>query len=83
MKNYGTNLWHLGKSAEEFGVINQKGLNRKVRPVRLHSHLDLTAYMLSQHIFDSVQASLKRLQVDYIDLLQCAYPDGPLCCSRR
>ena len=31
MKNYGTNLWHLGKSAEEFGVINQKGLNRKVR----------------------------------------------------
>lgn len=24
-----------------------------------------------QHIFDSVQASLKRLQVDYIDLLQC------------
>ena len=35
MKNYGTNLWHLGKSAEEFGVINQKGLNRKVRPARL------------------------------------------------
>jgi aryl-alcohol dehydrogenase-like predicted oxidoreductase len=24
-----------------------------------------------QHIFDSVQASLKRLQLDYIDLLQC------------
>ncbi|RPD55352.1 Aldo/keto reductase [Lentinus tigrinus ALCF2SS1-7] len=24
-----------------------------------------------KHIFDSVQASLKRLQVDYIDLLQC------------
>ncbi|KIP06724.1 hypothetical protein PHLGIDRAFT_446424 [Phlebiopsis gigantea 11061_1 CR5-6] len=29
-------------------------------------------YGLSRkHIFDSVQASLKRLQVDYIDLLQC------------
>ncbi len=25
-----------------------------------------------QHIFDSVQASLKRLQLDHIDLLQCA-----------
>ena len=24
-----------------------------------------------QHIFDSVKASLKRLQLDYIDLLQC------------
>ena len=24
-----------------------------------------------QHIFDSVKASLKRLQVDYIDVLQC------------
>ncbi|RPD71323.1 Aldo/keto reductase [Lentinus tigrinus ALCF2SS1-7] len=52
MKEYGTNLWYTGKSPEEVGVINQKGLNRK-------------------HIFDSVQASLKRLQVDYIDLLQC------------
>ncbi len=29
---------------------------------------------LSQHIFDAVQASLKRLQVDYIDVLQCALP---------
>ena len=24
-----------------------------------------------KHIFDSVQASLKRLQLDYIDVLQC------------
>ncbi|KAH9850230.1 Aldo/keto reductase [Lenzites betulinus] len=38
--------------AEELGIINQKGLNRK-------------------HIFDSVKASLKRLQLDYIDVLQC------------
>ena len=84
MKNYGTNLWHLGKSAEEFGVINQKGLSRKVRSVlRCGSQLRLTACMLSQHIFDAVQASLKRLQVDYIDLLQCAYPEDALCCSRR
>jgi aryl-alcohol dehydrogenase-like predicted oxidoreductase len=27
--------------------------------------------MPPQHIFESVQASLKRLQLDYIDLLQC------------
>ena len=26
-----------------------------------------------QHIFDSVKASLKRLQLDYIDVLQCTY----------
>ncbi|KAI1790818.1 Aldo/keto reductase [Ganoderma leucocontextum] len=51
-KEYGTKIWAIGKTSEEIGIINQKGLNRK-------------------HIFDSVQASLKRLQVDYIDLLQC------------
>ncbi|KAI0790137.1 aryl-alcohol dehydrogenase [Irpex lacteus] len=39
-------------TAEDLGVINQRGLNRK-------------------HIFDSVKASLKRLQLDYIDVLQC------------
>ena len=80
MKNYGTNLWHLGKSAEEFGVINQKGLNRKVRPVVCVPVCREANAMivLLQHIFDSVQASLKRLQVDYIDLLQCAYADGVL-----
>ncbi|PIL26151.1 transporter [Ganoderma sinense ZZ0214-1] len=51
-KDYGMNIWASGKTPEEIGIINQKGLNRK-------------------HIFDSVKASLKRLQLDYIDLLQC------------
>ncbi|KAL7282862.1 hypothetical protein ACG7TL_002275 [Trametes sanguinea] len=51
-KEPGTNIFVSGKKPEEFGIINQKGLNRK-------------------HIFDSVKASLKRLQLDYIDLLQC------------
>ncbi|KIP03480.1 hypothetical protein PHLGIDRAFT_110830 [Phlebiopsis gigantea 11061_1 CR5-6] len=46
------NIMRSGKTPEDFGVINQRGLNRK-------------------HIFDSVQASLKRLQTDHIDLLQC------------
>ncbi|OSC96856.1 Aldo/keto reductase [Trametes coccinea BRFM310] len=48
----GTNVFAAGKTPEDMGIINQKGLNRK-------------------HIFDSVKASLKRLQLDYIDLLQC------------
>ena len=32
MKDYSINIWHTGQSPDEFGVINQKGLNRKVRP---------------------------------------------------
>ncbi|KAM5538735.1 hypothetical protein V8D89_007457 [Ganoderma adspersum] len=47
-----TNVWVVGPQAEELGIINQKGLNRK-------------------HIFDSVKASLERLQLDHIDVLQC------------
>ena len=39
--------------------------------------------MLSQHIFDAVQASLKRLQVDYIDVLQCVYAEGVVWDSCR
>ncbi|KAJ8488405.1 hypothetical protein ONZ51_g3571 [Trametes cubensis] len=46
------NIFEAGKKPEDFGIINQKGLNRK-------------------HIFDSVKASLQRLQLDYIDVLQC------------
>ncbi|EKM50914.1 uncharacterized protein PHACADRAFT_262804 [Phanerochaete carnosa HHB-10118-sp] len=46
------NIFRSGKTPQEFGIINQIGLNRK-------------------HVFDSVKASLKRLQVDYIDVLQC------------
>ncbi|KAL4244356.1 NADP-dependent oxidoreductase domain superfamily protein [Abortiporus biennis] len=47
---YGINL--ITRDPGEYGIINQRGLNRK-------------------HIFDSVKASLKRLQLDYIDVLQC------------
>ncbi|KAH9911937.1 aryl-alcohol dehydrogenase [Fomitopsis serialis] len=42
----------LAANPEDFGIINQHGLNRK-------------------HIFDSVKKSLERLQVEYIDVLQC------------
>ena len=33
MKEYGARLWGTGKTPEDVGIINQKGLNRKVRPV--------------------------------------------------
>ncbi|KAI0697100.1 Aldo/keto reductase [Cerioporus squamosus] len=52
MHETGIDFFASGKRPEDFGVINQYGLNRK-------------------HIFDSVKASLRRLQVDYIDVLQC------------
>lgn len=29
--------------------------------------------LISQHIFDSVKQSLERLQLNYIDVLQCEY----------
>lgn len=48
----GMMLGRGGKTPEDVGIINQRGLNRK-------------------HVFDSVKASLKRLQLDYIDVLQC------------
>jgi len=48
---YGINMWG-GPSPESFGIINQRGLNRK-------------------HVFDSVKKSLERLQLEYIDVLQC------------
>ena len=80
MKEYGARLWGTGKTPEDVGIINQKGLNRKVRPVVCVPVCREANAMivLLQHIFDSVQASLKRLQVDYIDLLQCAYAEGVL-----
>ena len=31
LKEYGTSIWASGKTPEELGIINQKGLNRKVR----------------------------------------------------
>ncbi|KAH9945237.1 Aldo/keto reductase [Epithele typhae] len=49
---FGANIFQPGLTGADFGIINQRGLNRK-------------------HIFDSVKASLERLRVDHIDLLQC------------
>ena len=43
----------------------------KVVPIDACLFVTDTRRRLSQHIFDSVKASLQRLQLDYIDVLQC------------
>ena len=53
---------------DESGYVNQHGLSRKVGWFATSCSTLIDG---SQHIFDSVQASLKRLQLDYIDVLQC------------
>jgi aryl-alcohol dehydrogenase-like predicted oxidoreductase len=47
------------------GLVNHRGSSRKVRPVILSG-----MKLIVQRIFASVQDSLKRLQLEYIDVLQ-------------
>lgn len=59
------------KGPDECGYVNQHGLSRKVIfYLTFHVALILT-FFLSQHIFESVKHSLERLQLSYIDVLQC------------
>jgi aryl-alcohol dehydrogenase-like predicted oxidoreductase len=55
----------------ERGYVNEQGLSRKVRAMMRVKRTKVEEAADGQHIFDSVQASLKRLQLDYIDVLQC------------
>ena len=64
------NVMGNGKTPEDYGIINQMGLSRKVRAPPLTRWFVLTG---AQHIFDGVKHSLERLQVDHIDLLQCMF----------
>lgn len=68
-KTYGLNTFAFGKTPEELGLVNQNGLSRKVLCSIAETFLSIL--IIQQHIFDSVKHSLERLQVDYIDLLQC------------
>ena len=63
---------HTPANPEDAGIINQHGLNRKVcDSAYICYQLQPTHFFGPQHIFDSVKASLERLQLDYIDVLQC------------
>ncbi|KAJ3482871.1 hypothetical protein NLI96_g6682 [Meripilus lineatus] len=69
-KTYGDNIIATGKKPDEVGLINQHGLSRKV-PFRLPQFSWNLRQHFPKHIFDSVKHSLERLQLDYIDVLQC------------
>ena len=52
------------------GYVNQHGLSRKV--CRFSTAFPHQCSSLSfQHIFESIKHSLERLQLDYVDVLQC------------
>ena len=53
---------------KEYGM-NLMALGKKPEEVGIINQKGLNR----KHIFDSVKASLQRLQVDYIDLLQCEH----------
>ena len=60
----------MGVNVDELGYVNQHGLSRKVGCL---NNIDsfCSPESLDQHIFDSVKASLQRLQLDHVDVLQC------------
>jgi aryl-alcohol dehydrogenase-like predicted oxidoreductase len=67
-----------GVDMQSRDYINQYGLSRKVRLVcypnllyKAMKSADDERTLTRQHIFDSVRASLKRLDMEYIDVLQC------------
>jgi diketogulonate reductase-like aldo/keto reductase len=71
-RDYGTNLVAAELTEEQLdanGYANQNGLSRKVWLSNL-SHC-CAGTLFFQHIFESVKASLERLQLDYVDVLQC------------
>jgi aryl-alcohol dehydrogenase-like predicted oxidoreductase len=54
------------------GYVNQYGLSRKVRRFpRLFVIRTHDGTLSFQHIFESIKHSLERLQLDYVDVLQC------------
>jgi aryl-alcohol dehydrogenase-like predicted oxidoreductase len=62
--------WIDPKAREAHRYTNQSGLSRKVVLTLGTLALD-KANMIFQNIFGSVKASLQRLGLEYIDVLQC------------
>lgn len=56
---------------EKARYVNQGGLSRKVSKSSGSRLQCVPLIVRLQHIFESVKHSLERLQLDYIDLLQC------------
>jgi hypothetical protein len=52
------------------GYVNQYGLSRKVCRFSL-AFGHRSSLLFFQHIFDAIKHSLERLQLDYVDVLQC------------
>jgi len=69
-------FYAAGAPPDELGYVNQHGLSRKVRFIP--SVFSYLRWNTDQHIFDSVKASLVRLQLDYIDVLQCGSSNHPI-----
>ena len=67
-REYGTQ-----DKSEALGYVNQSGLSRKVNRLLtlIYSKRVSNRFFCLQHIFESVKHSLDRLQLDYVDVLQC------------
>uniref|UniRef100_A0A0W0F2T6 Putative aryl-alcohol dehydrogenase n=1 Tax=Moniliophthora roreri TaxID=221103 RepID=A0A0W0F2T6_MONRR len=59
------------KELDDLGYINRHGLSRKASSPEGIVFSTCQSELSFQHIFESVKHSLERLQLDYIDLLQC------------
>ena len=68
---------------DKVGYVNQYGLSRKVSysDDPAFTLLDLIKLLLYQHIFESVKHSLERLQLDYVDVLQCLCSRAAASCT--
>ena len=69
-------FYTAGAPPDELGYVNQHGLSRKV--LFIPPSFSYLRWSTDKHIFDSVKASLARLQLDYIDVLQCRSSHHPI-----
>jgi len=66
-------MWtHGADHLDKAGLVNQHGLSRKVSLQSLGSASSLMS-TIQKHIISSVDRSLERLGLDYIDVFQCKF----------
>ena len=73
MPKSGPGEWFIKttKDPEKYGYVNQGGLSRKVCGFDHDDIRNINWTCLIQHIFAAIKESLQRLQLDYVDVLQC------------